>query len=92
MSKNKHKQIQISKPEPKPKPKSKPNPKQLRITESRQKTQINNQIPTSKTNICRSKDKKNAPHFREVRFLRLTAGGADAETLAKNNGYTFIAQ
>lgn len=30
--------------------------------------------------------------FREVRFLRLTAGGADAETWAKNNGYTFIAQ
>ena len=25
-------------------------------------------------------------------FLRLTAGGADAETWAKNNGYTFIAQ
>jgi len=27
-----------------------------------------------------------------MRFLRLIAGGADAETWAKNNGYTFIAQ
>lgn len=39
----------------------------MRITESRQKAQINNQIPTSETNIAEAKA-KNAPHFREVRF------------------------
>ena len=53
----------MSKPEPKPKPKSKPNPnpKQVRITESRQKAQINNQIPTSETNIAEAKAKKRTP-------------------------------
>ena len=87
MSINKYKQTQ-----PKPKPKINPNPKQVRITESRQKAQISNQIPTSKTNIRRSKGKKTHPTFVRCVFLRLTAGGADAETWDKNNGYTFIAQ
>jgi len=43
----------------------------VRITESRQKAQISNQIPTSKTNIRRSKGKKTHPTFVRCVFCGL---------------------
>ena len=89
MSKVLEKIISISKPNP---TQTQTKPQTGENNRKQAKAQISNQIPTSKTNIRRSKGEKTHPTFVRCVFLRLIAGGADAETWAKNNGYTFIAQ